>query len=230
MVGEASTSGSRILIADGAEEVRRFLARRLQRLGYAVEQTGNGFEAITLVRETAPDVVIADMVMPGLGGLALLRALRKADHDLPVIVLTEQAALDSFVQAMQEGLLFTCLLKPLPDAALLEAAVLRALEFRDLFLKAREADRIIDMAMTASDRVLDLVSVLGACLKALMHEETPPEARTKAATIMAQALDMTARIAHDIELDTVRASDCEEILRAFDLTCSAPKSSFIGTN
>ncbi|HWQ69108.1 MAG TPA: response regulator [Patescibacteria group bacterium] len=146
MVGIAS--GSRILIANDAEEDRRFLARRLQRLGYAVEQAGNGFEAITLVKGAAPDVVIIDLVMPGLGGLLLLRALRKADPDLPVIVLTERAALDGCVQAMQEGLLFNCLLKPLPDVALLEAAIQRAIEFRRLCRKARQAERIIEMATT----------------------------------------------------------------------------------
>lgn len=213
MVGVESASGSRILIADDAEEVCRFLARRLHRMGYAVEQAGDGLEAITLVRETAPDVVITDMVMPGLGGLPLLRALRKADPDLPVIVLTERAALDSFVQAMQEGLLFNCLLKPLPDLALLEAAIRRAIEFRELCLKARQADRIIEMAMTASDRILDLLSVLGACLTALMDEETPPEARTKAAATMAQALDTTARIAREIELDTVRVGEREGLIK-----------------
>lgn len=222
MVSGASTRGSRILIADGTEEVRRFLARRLQRMGYAVEQAGDGVQAVAAVRRAAPDVVIADMVIPGLGGLALLRALHKADPDLPVIVLTERTVLDIFVQAMQEGLLFTCLLKPLVDVALLEAAVLRSIEFRELCLKARQADRIIDMAMTASDQILDLLSVLGACLTALTQEETPPEARTKAATIMAQALDTTAKIAHEIDLDTVRASYCEDILRTFDLTCQLP--------
>lgn len=203
MVGGASASGLRILIVDDEAEVRRFLARRLQRAGYAVEQAGDGFEAITLIRRTAPDVVIADIVMPGLGGLPLLRALRRADADLPVIVLTERAALDGVVQAMQEGLLSNCLLKPLPDLALLEAAVLRAIEVRALCLKARQADRIIEMAMTAGDRILELLSVLDVCLTALMNAETPLETRTKAAVAMAEALDTTARIAHAIELDTV---------------------------
>lgn len=201
MVGVASASRSRILIADDNAEVRRFLARRLQRMGYVVEQAENGFEAITLVKGTAPDVVIADMVMPGLGGLSLLRALRKADADLPVIVLTERAALDGCVQAMQEGLLFNCLLKPLPDVALLEAAIQRAIEFRALCLKARHADRIIEMAMTASDGILEMLSVLDVCLTALMDAETLPETRTKAAAAMVQALDATARIAHKIDLD-----------------------------
>lgn len=218
MVGVAGTSGSRILIADDAEENRRFLARRLQRMGYVVEQAGNGFEAITLVKGTAPDVVIADMVMPGLGGLPLLRALRKADPDLPVIVLTERAALDSFVQAMQEGLVFTCLLKPLHDLALLEAAILRAIEFGALCLKARYADRIIEMAMTANDRILNLLDVLEASLTALMDEETPPEARTKAAATMAEALDTTSRIAHEIELNTVAVGESACLKRAFEMS------------
>lgn len=218
MVGGASASGSRILIADDAAEVRRFLARRLERMGYAVEQAGDGLETITLVRRTAPDVVIVDMVMPGLGGLPLLRALRKADADLPIIVLTERAALDSVVQAMQEGLLFNCLLKPLHDLALLEAAILRAIEFRELSLKARQADRIIEMAMTTNGRILDLLDVLEACLTALMDEETPPEARTKAATTMAEALDTTARIAHETDLDTVTVGEREGLMRAFEIS------------
>lgn len=207
MVGTASPNGSRILIVDDAEEDRRFLARRLQRIGYAVEQAENGFEAMMLVKRTAPDVVITDMVMPGFGGLPFLRALCKADSDLPVIVLAERAALDSVVAAMQEGLLFHCLLKPLHDVGLLEAALQRALEFQGLCLKARQADRIVDMAMAANGRILDLLDVLEECLTALTDERIPPEARTKVAATIAEALDTTARIVHEVDFGGVMVGE-----------------------
>lgn len=125
--------GTCMLIVDDRETIRPFLARHLQQMGYMVTQAGDVAQAMALVRDSAPDVVITDTVMPGeLCELALLRSLRRSDPDLPIIVLAKQESLDVFVQATQKRLLFDCPLTPLPDLAMLETAVRRALELRHL--------------------------------------------------------------------------------------------------
>ena len=112
---------ARVLVVDDDAEIRTLLSRHLRRLGYTVEEAGDGEEALALVGKVVPDVVVTDMAMPCLDGLGLLQGLRTRDPDLPVIVLTGHGSFDNAIQAMREGMLFDYLLKPLEDLVLLES-------------------------------------------------------------------------------------------------------------
>ncbi len=68
---------ARILIVDDEESTREVFAELLQRWNYEVDQTADGHGALKLAAETHPDVIISDLVMPKLDGLALVRALRE---------------------------------------------------------------------------------------------------------------------------------------------------------
>src|ERR687887_533514 len=82
---------ARILIVDDEESIRELFAELLQRWGYEVDQTADGHGALKLAAETHPDVIISDLVMPKLDGLALVRALREEQPDTPVVVITGQS-------------------------------------------------------------------------------------------------------------------------------------------
>jgi len=118
----------RILVVDDDAAIRELFSELLQRWGYDVEQTGDGHDALKLVTERHPDVIISDLVMPKLDGLALTRALREESPDTPVIIITGKGTIDAAVEAVREGV-FDFVEKPL-DPARLKVILQRALEKR----------------------------------------------------------------------------------------------------
>jgi CheY-like chemotaxis protein len=79
-----------ILVADDDPITQRLVAFMLTKLGHRVLRAANGLEALAEVEHSSPDLVILDLAMPEMGGLAALRHLRGDTRfrDLPVIVLT----------------------------------------------------------------------------------------------------------------------------------------------
>jgi DNA-binding NtrC family response regulator len=175
--------GARILLVDDDPEVRRLVSRHLGRMGYMVQEAGNGEEAVTLARQAVPDVVITNMIMPRLDGLGLLKALQSLDPYLLVIVFTGSGSFDNVIAAMREGILFDYLQKPLEDWNLLEVVVARALAVRELRARATEADQVAairEMAVTASDKILNPLSIIRLSIDRLVREGSIAEARTVA--------------------------------------------------
>jgi two-component system response regulator AtoC len=93
----------RILIVDDEENIRLVLRTLLRRHGYEVETAGSGEEALPLVESFGPDVVLADVRMPKMGGLDLLATLRAKGHDATVIVMSAYGNLDQAIEAMKAG-------------------------------------------------------------------------------------------------------------------------------
>ena len=94
-----------ILLVDDAPECVRPLANLLRRAGHEVACAGNGLEALTSLDAVWPDVVVTDLTMPVMDGLALLRALADCPAyrgRLPVVVLTSDA--DASAQAAAQEL------------------------------------------------------------------------------------------------------------------------------
>jgi CheY-like chemotaxis protein len=79
-----------ILVADDDADVRRLLARHLREAGYDVVEAADGAEAVALARQAPPGLVLMDLRMPTMDGLAALKALRAepTTRHLPVIILT----------------------------------------------------------------------------------------------------------------------------------------------
>jgi DNA-binding NtrC family response regulator len=120
---------ARILIVDDEEQTREVFAELLQRWGYEVGQTSDGHGALKMAAETRPDVIISDLVMPKLDGLALVRALREEQPDTPVVIITGKGTIDAAVEAVREGV-FDFVEKPL-DPARLKVILQRALEKKE---------------------------------------------------------------------------------------------------
>lgn len=82
-------SGHRVLVVDDDERVRTVVAWQLEAEGFGVVEAADGPAALARVAADRPDLVVLDLGLPGLGGLDVLRALRRADEPaLPVIVLS----------------------------------------------------------------------------------------------------------------------------------------------
>jgi len=93
-------SAQRVLVVDDERLVRWSLAQRLSARGWAVTEAGSAAEALSV---PAPDAVILDYKLPDGDGIEVLRKLRQADPDLPVIMLTAHQDTELIVEAMKAG-------------------------------------------------------------------------------------------------------------------------------
>ena len=127
---ETKAPRARLLVVDDEDYVRESLAELLRAAGYEV-LTGDGPPAaLALARRAHLDVVLTDLRMAAGGGLGLLRDLRAAIPDLPVLVLTAYGSIGSAVECLRAGAA-DYLIKPASPEAL-ETAIERCLENRAL--------------------------------------------------------------------------------------------------
>lgn len=94
--------GSLILIADDEERMRRFVRMNLELEGYRIVEAENGMEALEVVREQMPDLVLLDVKMPKLDGFETLEMIREVT-DVPVIMLTVRSEEDDRVKGLDLG-------------------------------------------------------------------------------------------------------------------------------
>lgn len=103
----------KILIIDDRANTLKVLEAILNDEGYNVIKANNGMEALSLLEEIGDiDAVLSDLKMPGMDGLELFRRMKKAQLDLPFIIMTAHGTVESAVKAMKEGIT-NYLIKPL---------------------------------------------------------------------------------------------------------------------
>jgi PAS domain S-box-containing protein len=102
----------RALVADDDAEMRRSVGRLLRKAGFEVVDVDSGFRAISALEAQRFDVVVSDVQMPDGGGLDLLRAVRRVDLDVPVILMTGEPSVTAAAEAVEHGA-FRYLTKPL---------------------------------------------------------------------------------------------------------------------
>jgi len=91
----------RVLVAEDDAAQRLGLQQLLKSWGYAVEVASDGRQALEKIAADRPAIVLTDMVMPGLGGMDLLKALKSQDDtDITVVLLTAQGSVETAVEAI----------------------------------------------------------------------------------------------------------------------------------
>ena len=93
----------RILVVDDEQSMRNFLEIMLRREGYTVDLAENGGEAAALIDKKIYDLVITDIIMPGLTGTEVLKKAKEVNPATTVIMITAYASTESAVEAMKEG-------------------------------------------------------------------------------------------------------------------------------
>ncbi|HKY65591.1 MAG TPA: response regulator transcription factor [Acidimicrobiales bacterium] len=94
----------RVVITDDHPVVRQGLRSFLEARGVeVVGEAGDGDEAVRLVREARPDVLLTDLVMPGVDGIEAIRRLRAADDRVGILVLTSFGGADQVIPAIRAG-------------------------------------------------------------------------------------------------------------------------------
>ena len=96
-------SGVGILVVDDDPPIRRMLERTLVAEGYEVTTAADGGSALVEVERAAPDILVLDVAMPGLGGLEVCRRVRTKGLGFPVLLLTARDALDERVAGLDAG-------------------------------------------------------------------------------------------------------------------------------
>lgn len=145
----------RILIVDDELPVRLTVREILRRAGYDATAVASGEEALELVRSQPIDLALIDLVMPGMGGVELMRRLQETAPDTVLIVLTARGSMETAIEALRLGA-HDYLTKPCDDH-LLKRCIAIGLTKRQEELRRRR-----------------LVSTLGAAALELAGEAEPP--------------------------------------------------------
>src|SRR5580692_1806379 len=162
------TQRGRILIVDDESNARAALSEILRDDGFATETAADGFKALGKLEEFAPDVILTDLKMPGLDGIAFMEKARTAAPGAVFVVMTAFGTISSAVEAMKKGA-ENYLLKPL-DPEALGVVVERSMEKARLLqetraLRDRLRERNAFSHIVSSDpkmnAVLELVAQVG---------------------------------------------------------------------
>jgi two-component system response regulator MprA len=154
-------SGERILIVEDDEQIVQTVRRGLIYEGYTVDVAMDGYAALEKARDTPPDLVILDLMLPGLDGIEVCRRLRAA-NDVPVLMLTALGGISDRVDGLNAGA-DDYLVKPFAFDELL--ARIRALFRRSHPTSAPEVLRFSDLTLDTGtrraqrgERVIDLTA------------------------------------------------------------------------
>jgi len=93
----------RILVVDDEENARIALSKILTRAGYDVASAGNGYEALNYLRGKDVELIITDINMPEMNGMAFLRELNRSHPASNVIMITAYGEVESYIEAMNLG-------------------------------------------------------------------------------------------------------------------------------
>ena len=113
-----STEKKKILIVDDDQATRIKMFETLSQRQYNVISAENGAMALELLQESRPDLVLTDLKMPEIGGMELLKKIKGSHPELPVILVTGHASVDTAVEAMRLGA-HDFLIKPFQRDAIL---------------------------------------------------------------------------------------------------------------
>ena len=101
----------RILLVDDEETMVKYLSRRLIKRGFDICVAYNGLDAVEKVKESEFDVVLLDVLMPGMDGIETLREIKKLKPLTEVIMLTGHASVEVGIEGMKSGA-FNYIMKP----------------------------------------------------------------------------------------------------------------------
>jgi DNA-binding response OmpR family regulator len=112
-----------ILVIDDNDDIRGLLSLVLQKEGYEVLEAAGGSEALIKINESKPDLILLDVMMPGLSGLEVLATIRESREkkisEVPVIMITAKSTIDDIDAAIELGA-NSYIVKPFRPANLVE--------------------------------------------------------------------------------------------------------------
>lgn len=159
-----------LLIVDDEPGIRKVLAVSLADLGYQVHTAESGEQALAIFRSERPGIVLTDIKMPGMDGLALLAELKSLDPDVEVVMLTGHGDIDLAIQSIQRDAT-DFVTKPISDDAL-KIALRRARERLELRRKVRDYTENLERLVREKTRELvaaERLAAVGQTIAGLSH-------------------------------------------------------------
>ena len=187
----------RILIVDDERSNLESLQRIFTREGWQVALAGSGTEALDAVRRERPDVVVTDLMMPGMGGGELLRAVKAVAPQVEVILVTAFGTVEGAVAAMKDGA-YDFITKPVRRHAIVKS-VRQALERASLVAENRALrERLARFSGEASDG--GMVGTAPAFRAALdtLRQVAPASATVLLLGESGTGKELAARLLHDL--------------------------------
>jgi two-component system phosphate regulon sensor histidine kinase PhoR len=126
---------AKILVVDDEMGIREACKRALAAEGYAVDLAEDGYLGLQRIQQKSFDLILMDLMMPGIGGLDLIKKTNDIDPEIIIVVITGYATIETAVEATRRGA-YDYLPKPFTPEAL-TALVKRGLEKRELRLEAQ---------------------------------------------------------------------------------------------
>jgi len=180
---ELQTHGS-VLIVDDDPDARSFITTLLNNCGYSVISCKSGQEALEKFNDNKIDAVLTDIIMPEMSGTDLLGQIHAANPDVPVILMTGYADLNTAVDAIKKGV-FDFIIKPYEPEQIIQSLekALRAKRLLEMERKYKhlleefnqEIETLISertmnlMALTVADRVRNPATVIGYIGKKMLQ-------------------------------------------------------------
>jgi two-component system OmpR family response regulator len=172
----------RILVVEDDPKIASFVVKGLRQSGFAVDHAADGDEGLILARSAPYDAAVVDVMLPGMDGLELVRALRSGGAALPVVFLSARASVDDRVRGLEAGA-DDYLTKPFAFSELLarvQALIRRAtrtvepseLRFADLTLDVMKRE------VTRANRKIELPTREFALLELLLRHPGRPVSKT----------------------------------------------------
>jgi response regulator RpfG family c-di-GMP phosphodiesterase len=186
---------SRILIVDDEAILREILVRKLESLGCECECCASGRTAIDRLVDGRFDLVLADVLVPDIGGAGLLKEVMRVSPDIAVVLVTSVIDIEAAVAALKDGA-FDYITKPFSPEQV-SISVARALEKRRLLLENRNYQRTLEEQVSRRTRQLEQAvevlqktyhSTLEALSKALDSRDTGSDGRSLRVTVYAREL------------------------------------------
>ena len=175
----------RVLVVEDERKISMYLKRGLEEQGYAVDTAFTGREALDWAEGAPYDIIILDIMLPEMDGLAVCRELRKQDNRTPILMLTARDAVDDRVSGLDVGA-DDYLVKPFALKELL--ARLRAMSRRNAETPKSSILQISDLTLDTLTRrvkrrgkIIDLTSKEYAVLECLLREPEHVLTRTQIA-------------------------------------------------
>ncbi len=158
---------NKILLVDDEAGIRKVMEVSLSDSGYTVFSAENGEKAFSIFRREKPSVVLTDIKMPGMDGIALLMKIKNEDPDTEVIMFTGHGDMDLAIESLKQDAT-DFLTKPINDDVL-KIALKRAREKIVMRQKLREYTHNLEALLREKAELQDRLSSLGLMLSSISH-------------------------------------------------------------
>jgi len=174
---------NKILVVDDEHLIRWSLEQNLKKQGYEVVMAGSGEDALQMVREQQPDLVLLDIQLPGISGIEVLEKIKELDDEIIVIMLTAHGGLETAVNAMRIGA-YDYVSKPF-NLDELSIIVKKALENSDL------KQEVVRLRSETKKSVPNIIG--GSPQTKYLMEVLEKVAKSEAATVLVQGESGTGK-------------------------------------